>query len=127
MSEEGTYQATVPGMTVYYVELLRKGPAWTAESSAETERLQAAHVANNQRLVALGKLIMVGPCLDDGDLRGISVYSVESTAEAQALADSDPAVQAGRLTYEIHPWMTRVGTVSDMSNSTAPLMGASQE
>ncbi|MGO8947369.1 MAG: YciI family protein [Ktedonobacterales bacterium] len=113
MQEETTYQATVPGMTVYYVEMLRKGPAWTPESTRETERLQEAHLANNRRLVALGKLILVGPCLDDGDLRGIDVYRAESLAEVQVLADSDPAVQAGRLAYEIHPWMVPEGVLSE--------------
>jgi uncharacterized protein len=118
VSEEVNYQATAPGMTVYYVELLRKGRTWTPESTAETERLQAAHLANNRRLVALGKLMLVGPCLDDGDLRGINVYRVESLEEARALADSDPAVQAGRLAYEIHPWMVPQGVVSETTADT---------
>jgi uncharacterized protein YciI len=114
-------------MTVYYVGLLRKGPAWTPESTAETERLQAAHVANNRRLVALGKLMLVGPCLDDGDLRGINVYRVESVAEAQALADSDPAVQAGRLAYEIHPWMAPMVAAGDMMGDAETSDDTSQE
>jgi uncharacterized protein len=123
--EEGAFQATVPGMTVYYVELLRKGPAWTAESTPETEQLQSAHVANNRRLVTLGKLILVGPCLDDGDLRGISVYRVKSMAEAQALADSDPAVQAGRLIYEIYTWMA--SEVSSAATDTQTPTDQSQQ
>jgi uncharacterized protein YciI len=99
-------------MTIYYVELLVKGPAWTPESAPETQRLQEAHLENNRRLVALGKLVLVGPCLDDGDLRGISIYRTASLAEAQALAESDPAVQAGRLASEIHPWMVPDGVLN---------------
>jgi hypothetical protein len=41
---------------------------------------------------------------DDTNLRGIFVFKVASMDEAQALVASDPAVQAGRLRVELHPW-----------------------
>jgi uncharacterized protein len=113
MSEEASYRPAIRGMTVVYIEMLLKGPAWVGESTPETQQLQVAHLANNRRLVELGKLVLVGPCLDGGHLRGVSVYRVDSPAEAQALAESDPAVQAGHLAYEIHPWMVPAGILGE--------------
>ena len=54
-----------------------------------------------------------GPVLDGGDLRGVGVFRVGSLAEAQALSDADPAVQAGRLISEIHPWMIFKGILPE--------------
>jgi uncharacterized protein YciI len=91
-------------MATYYVGFLYRGSRWTPEQTAETEALQKAHMANIQRLADEGKLLLAGPFTDGGDLRGIFVFRVGSMAEAQALAETDPAVKAGRLRLEFHPW-----------------------
>lgn len=91
-------------MTTYYVGFLYRGANWTPEETAETRKLQAAHMANIQRMGAEGKLVIAGPFADNGDLRGLYVFRVGSAAEAKALVESDPAVQAGRLRFELHPW-----------------------
>jgi uncharacterized protein YciI len=91
-------------MTTYYMGLIYKGAAWTPGSTPETEKIQAGHMANMQRLAGEGKLLLAGPMGDDGDLRGIFVFKVGSMEEAQALVATDPAVQAGRLRVELHPW-----------------------
>lgn len=51
--------------------------------------------------------------LDDGDLRGVGVFRVISRAEAQALSEADPAVRAGSLISEIHPWMIFKGILPE--------------
>jgi uncharacterized protein YciI len=91
-------------MTTYYVGFLYSGPKATTEQSAESEALQKAHLANILRLFDEGKLLLAGPFTDGGDLRGIYVFRVGSMAEAKALAETDPAVKAGRLRLEFHPW-----------------------
>lgn len=91
-------------MTTYYMGLIYKGTAWTPESTPETQKIQAGHMANIQRLAGEGKLLLAGPMADDGDLRGIFVFKAASLEEAQALVATDPAVQAGRLRVELHPW-----------------------
>ena len=48
--------------------------------------------------------MLVGPFLDDGDLRGLFVFDVQSVAEARALTETDPAIAAGRLKMDLHPW-----------------------
>jgi hypothetical protein len=47
---------------------------------------------------------LAGPFLEDGQLRGIYVFAVESVEEARKLTETDPAIQAGRLRMELHPW-----------------------
>jgi uncharacterized protein len=51
-----------------------------------------------------GKLLVAGPFTDNGDLRGMLIFRVESPEEARALAEQNPAVKAGRLVLEWHPW-----------------------
>jgi uncharacterized protein YciI len=91
-------------MTMVYMVLLKKGPAWTAEKTPATQAIQDAHLANIRKMWADKKLVIAGPFGDDGDLRGVFLFQVGSLDEAKALTASDPAVQAGRLTPEIHPW-----------------------
>ncbi len=113
-SQESTWLFEVPpNMIVYYLRLLKRGPLWTPEETPEVERLQAAHLAYGQKLREEGKLILNGPLLDNGNLRGVGIFRVGSLEEAQALSDADPAVQAGRLVSELHPWMTFRGILPE--------------
>jgi uncharacterized protein YciI len=55
-------------------------------------------------MAAEGSLVLAGPFLEDGDLRGIYVFDVRTLEEARALTETDPAVKAGRLAMELHLW-----------------------
>jgi uncharacterized protein YciI len=97
------------GMRIYYMGLLTRGPAWTPEVNDATRALQEAHLANIQRLAEDGRLLIAGPfAYDESDadqtLRGIYIFDTETRAEAEELARTDPAVQAGRLALRIVPW-----------------------
>jgi uncharacterized protein YciI len=108
-------------MTTYYVGFLHRGPKWSPERTAETEALQNAHLANIQKMAREGKLLVAGPFLDDGDLRGLYIFRVASIAEAESLASTDPAVRAGRLRLEFHPWYAaRNITVTARSGDSTP-------
>lgn len=101
------------GMAVYYVYLLKKGPAWTPDSTPELDALQEAHLANLRRLGQEGKLVLNGPLLDSfqlsGEIRGIGVLKAKSLAEAQSWIGTDPMVKSGRLIFELHTWMVGKG------------------
>ena len=48
-----------PGMTIYYIFLLKKGPTWSPDPTPEVEALQEAHLANLRRLGEMGKLVIM--------------------------------------------------------------------
>lgn len=104
------------GMTIYYMFILKKGPAWSPESTPEIEKLQEAHLANYRRLEGEGKLIVTGPFLDsfqlEGEVRGAGVLKAKSFDEAQEWISTDPMVKADRLAFELHAWMVKKGTFS---------------
>ena len=109
-SEEIFGKPTKPMKLVQmYFTFLTRGEKWTPEQTPATEEIQKGHMANINRLAEMKKLIAAGPFGDDGRLRGIFVFRVGSLEEAKALTASDPAVQAGRLAMEIHPWMIPEG------------------
>ena len=95
--------------TTAYIGFLSRGAKWTPEKTPQTEELQKAHLANINRLAEMKKLVVAGPFGDNGQLRGIFVFKVASLEEAKELAATDPAVQAGRLSIDMHPWLVPEG------------------
>lgn len=93
-----------PKMGKNFVGLIYRGPTWSPDVTQEVQELQAAHLANIDRLVESGKMVLAGPFADEGDMRGLFFYNIDTLDAAQALVDSDPAVKAGRLRVELHPW-----------------------
>jgi uncharacterized protein YciI len=98
-------------LTTAYLALLTRGAKWTPEKTPATEELQKAHMANIIRLAEMKKLVVAGPFGDNGQLRGIFVFKVASIDEARALTETDPAVRAGRLAIDIHPWLVPEGVL----------------
>jgi hypothetical protein len=43
--------------------------------------------------------------------RGIFIFNCPTQEEVEALLKTDPAIAAGRLGYEIHPWWTAKNSV----------------
>jgi len=91
------------GMRRYVMAFLKAGPNRDLDS-LESVNLQRAHMDNIIRLAEDNKLILAGPFMDNGINRGIYVFAVETIEEAEELTNSDPAIQAGSLIMELHPW-----------------------
>lgn len=91
------------GMRRYVMALLKAGPNRDFDSET-AQKIQRGHMANINRLADEGKLILAGPFLDGGELRGIFLFDVATVEEARELTESDPAIQAGSLEMELHPW-----------------------
>jgi len=91
------------GMRRYVMAFLKSGPN-RPDDPEEARALQRAHLDNIRRMAEDGKLVLAGPFMDRGDIRGIYVFAVDSVQEAEALTATDPAVQAGSLVMELHPW-----------------------
>ena len=91
------------GMKSYVMAFLKAGPNRSSDPE-EAARLQRAHMDNIGRMANEGKLVLAGPFLDNGELRGIYIFNVATVEEAAELTATDPAIQAGRLVMELHPW-----------------------
>ncbi len=100
---------TVYVMKKYFLVFLKSGEN-RSQNELETEKIQAAHLAHMDSLAAIGQLDIAGPMAEDGEIRGIVVLRVPDKARAEACVLADPAVKAGRLSYEIHPWWAAVGS-----------------
>ena len=91
------------GMRSYVIAFLKAGPNRDQDSATAIE-LQKAHRANIKRLAQEGKLSVAGPFLDGGEMAGLFIFNVTTIEEAKELTESDPAIKAGRLIMELHPW-----------------------
>lgn len=60
------------------------------------------HGRRNMALRAAGALSIVCPATDQSDVAGICIFAA-SPDEVREIIEGDPAVQAGVLTYELHP------------------------
>ena len=77
-------------------------------------KLQRTHLDNIIKMAEDSILLLVllaGPFLDDGDIRGIYIFDIESIEEIQKIAESDPVVETERLILEIHPWYGSAGVM----------------
>lgn len=91
------------GMKQYVMAFLKRGPNRDRPKEA-ADKLQRAHLDNIGKLAEAGKLVLAGPFLNDGEIRGIYVFDVKTVDEARALTETDPAIQAGSLEMELIPW-----------------------
>lgn len=91
------------GMKAYVMAFLKAGPE-RSQDQETAAALQKAHLQNIMRMAEEGTLVLAGPFLDQGEVRGIYIFNVATVEEAEALTKTDPAIQAGRLVMELHPW-----------------------
>jgi len=91
-------------MVQFQIALLRKGPNWNGTAEPQRKLILKQHFANVMSLLDTGKAVVAGPMGDDTDLAGIFILRAASAAEAKTWVEADPAVKAGLLVAEIHPW-----------------------
>jgi uncharacterized protein YciI len=78
--------------------------------SATAAQIQAGHLAHIGKMGDDGYLSIAGPFGDYTDMRGILIFNVPDLEQVHELMAGDPAVQAGRLTYQVHPWWGAKGS-----------------
>ena len=93
----------------YWFVMLTKGTNRTQDSSTAV-KIQQGHLANINRLYNEGKLKVAGP-FGDGDWLGLFIFDASADGcktkeEIEKLLTTDPAIAAGRLSYELHQWWT---------------------
>jgi uncharacterized protein YciI len=100
---------TVYTMKIYYMVFLKEGENRNQDPK-EAAEIQQKHLAHIDWMADEGYVIMAGPFADEGDVRGILVFNAKNKEKVEELANMDPAVKAGRLEVEIHPWWAAKGS-----------------
>jgi uncharacterized protein YciI len=95
-------------MKTYYLVFLKKGPNRNHDSLTAS-KIQEQHIAHLDKMASEGKMDICGPLMDNQEIRGICIYNVATQEEATKLASEDPAVKAGRLVVEVHPFYSAKG------------------
>jgi uncharacterized protein YciI len=106
-------KSETPKLKQYYFVMLVKGPHRDDIDSLSLVKIQEGHMANINKMAESGKLQIAGPFGDDRNWRGIFIFDVATEEEVKELLKDDPAIQSGRLAYEIHPWWTMPGGCLD--------------
>jgi len=103
--------ADTPRMKQYWLVMLLKGTNRTHDKETSA-RIQAAHIANIDKLYAEGKIVMAGPMgyKYDADLRGLFIIDAKDSITAASYVKTDSAIITGRLRFELHPWWTQTGS-----------------
>jgi len=96
-------------MKKYVFGMYKRGPNKDIDS-AQLQVIQTGHMAHLTELGKLGKICLAGPIDGKSDLRGLLVFNVKNIEEAEELIKKDPAVIAGRLTYELYYWWAAKGS-----------------
>ncbi|MBF6610042.1 MAG: hypothetical protein ITF99_02720 [Chryseobacterium sp.] len=93
------------GMKSYFFVILKTGNNTSADKKLISDSFRG-HLANINRMVEQGKLIVAGPLgKNENNYRGIFIFNnIKSTEEAKELLKRDPAIKNGLLDYEIFTW-----------------------
>jgi uncharacterized protein YciI len=93
-----------PKQFIYVLHLaprLYDDKAWTTEDKAAVDR----HLANFREAIKSGQLILAGRTMEPGDKTfGIAIFEAKDEEAARKFMEGDPAVAAGVMTAELHPF-----------------------
>lgn len=97
-------EADERGMKSYILVILKTGPA-KIEDKELRDSLFTGHFSNMDRLAAEGKLVAAGPFYENkSQYRGLFLFDVRTTGEAEELVKSDPTVTSGIFVTEMYQW-----------------------
>ena len=98
-------------MKKYFLLTYLKGPNRN-QAKEEADKIQSQHLAHMDALAQQKKICIAGPYGHEGKEQGIIIFNAYTLEEAEHLAIKDPAIQAGRLTYTLHPiWLAKGSTL----------------
>ena len=93
-----------PKQFIYVLHLvprLYSDAAWTDQDKAAVNR----HLANFREAIKSGQLILAGRTMEPGDKTfGIAIFEAKDEEAARKFMEGDPAVAAGVMTAELHPF-----------------------
>jgi len=90
--------------------LVHQGDKWDLKSPV-LQDIVKPHLNYLTGLMQQGKLALAGPFQDQGELKGIFIYTVPMD-EAMKLEAEDPMVKNEFFKLEGHPWATAKGVLA---------------
>jgi uncharacterized protein len=104
--------AEPPGFEQYTLVLIKRGDHWNSKAPDFMDVMKQ-HSAFVKQMADQGKIAIAGlfPFSDQGDLRAAAIFRV-GTEQTVKLTQDDPAVKAGLVKAEIHPWGTVKGVLA---------------
>lgn len=106
MSHEKTQS---PNHWIYIVRLVRADLLQTGPTEAERGTL-GRHRAFIEDLAAKGVMIFVGRTNTTGpETIGLGVFTADDEASARKIAEEDPAISEGLMTFELYPFLVTAG------------------
>lgn len=85
----------------YTVVVLRKGERYDETNTQEF--LMTQHVPYLFTLRLKGILNITVAASETTDIKGIAIYNLTDAEQVKQLTENDPAIQAGKLCYDIMP------------------------
>lgn len=90
-------------MKLYVMAFLKTGPNRHMDK-AEAMQIQRADLSNIRRKAKNGNLVLAGPFMIDAEIRGLYLFNASTIMETRSLAETDPAIESGRLQIVLYPW-----------------------
>ncbi len=90
-------------MSNLFVVHYSPGPTWEADKPFYEQNL-LAHGQYMKQLYDQGQLTHGGPFTDNSG--GLSIFNVETLAEAQEILAKDPAIISNVFVATLHPWFS---------------------
>lgn len=92
------------GMKSYSLVMLKTGSAQIQEKN-KIDSLFRGHLDNIGQLASEGKIIVAGPLGKNAlNYRGIFIFDEQDEAKVEELLQTDPAIKAELLAFEIYSW-----------------------
>ena len=100
-------QSPKPEKPKQFIYVLRLVPRLHADSAwtKDDEMALSRHFARFKHAIETGELILAGRTTEPGDKTfGIAIFEATDEKAARSFMESDPAVVAGLMTAELHPF-----------------------
>ena len=100
-------QTPAPSKPKQFIYVLRLVPRLHADSAwtKDDEMALSRHFARFKHAIDTGELILAGRTMEPGDKTfGIAIFEAADEKAARSFMESDPAVVAGLMTAELHPF-----------------------
>ena len=100
-------QTSKPDKPKQFIYVLRLVPRLHADSAwtKDDETALSRHFARLKQAIDTGEVILAGRTMEPGDKTfGIAIFEAADEKAARSFMESDPAVVAGLMTAELHPF-----------------------